>query len=97
MSNEEKFMAIQLLGKLLEAQYTYVKTDLEGKPMTPPYPKSVLDTADKLKVQSKLMEVVESIKVNEPKAAKSSVKLDYDPNTTVASNGSTPHTTNGTV
>ena len=43
------------------------------------------------------MEVVESIKVNEPKAAKSSVKLDYDPNTTVASNGSTPHTTNGTV
>ncbi len=96
MSNEEKFMAIQLLGKLLEAQYTFVKTDLEGKPMTPPYPKSVLDTADKLKVQSKLMEVVESINVKEPRAAKE-MKLDYDPNVTVNSNGSVPHTTNGAV
>lgn len=62
MKIEEKLMTIQTLGKLLEAQRTIVKTDLEGKPTTPPYPAPVLDTSDRLVVQAKIVEFVKSLR-----------------------------------
>lgn len=67
MTIEEKLMTIQTLGKLLEASKTVVKTDLEGKPVSPPYPVSILDTSDRLKVMAKITELVESIKPNDSK------------------------------
>lgn len=62
MTIEEKLMTLQTLGKLLEAHRTDVLTDLEGKPISPPFPKSILDSSDRMAVQAKIVELVKSIR-----------------------------------
>lgn len=79
MTTEEKLMTLQTLGKLLEAQYTFVKTELDGTPMPPPYPKSILDSGDRLVVQAKITEFVKSLRPDEMTKAitKELVKEDW--------------------
>ncbi len=61
---EEKLMTIQTLGKLLEASTVFTKVDLEGKPVCPPYQKSIMDTGDRLVIQAKIIEFVKSMRAS---------------------------------
>jgi hypothetical protein len=64
MKIDEKLMALQVLGKLLEAHRTVVNTDLDGTVKSPPYPASILDSSDRLRVQAKIVELVQSIRAD---------------------------------
>jgi hypothetical protein len=61
LSAEEKLMAIQTIGKVLEAQYPYSKYAVDGKPEFPPMPRSLISGNEREILVKKIVELVKSI------------------------------------
>lgn len=64
MTTEEKLISLQTIGKLLEANYPYTRTGIDGTPVPPTIAKSIIDSSDRLILQAKLVEIVKSLDPN---------------------------------
>ena len=90
MTNDEKIIALQTLGRLLEAQYPYSDPEIKQGPV----PRSVFDGENRETLKTKILAIVESMNVGQVVQEKKSLATAFG---TAANMHVVDTTTNGSL